>query len=199
MKKDGKKYISYKNIKKILKEEQLYIKNNKEKTELFKFFIYVLKKNISLSDENISIFDFISEDIMNFFNGIYDIVNDKKNEENNANEEGGLTITDEEFRKIINKFINDFNTFLNEKKLVLNAFLGEDNINIMIKDEKEIEVINVYKFVDILNQKGFQLNDNFIISCIFAKYQIDENLEDIDLTSLENDLKLIRNKNVLIL
>ena len=199
MKKDGKKYISYKNIKKILKEEQLYIKNNKEKTELFKFFIYVLKKNISLSDENISIFDFISEDIMNFFNGIYDIVNDKKNEENNANEEGGLTITDEEFRKIINKFINDFNTFLNEKNLVLNAFLGEDNINIMIKDEKEIEVINVYKFVDILNQKGFQLNDNFIISCIFAKYQIDENLEDIDLTSLENDLKLIRNKNVLIL
>ena len=193
IKKEGKKYITYKNLKKYLKEEQLYIKNNKEKIELFKFFIYVLKKNISLSDENISLFDFVSEDIINFLNGILEIMNDKKNDE-----DGGLTITDEEFRKIINKFINDFNTFLNEKNLLLNVFLGEENINIMIKNEKEIEVINIYKFVEILNQKGFQLNDNFIISCIFAKYQIDENLEDIDISLLENDLKLIRNKDVLI-
>ena len=88
MKKDGKKYISYKNLKKFLKEEKLYIKNNNETTELFKFFIYVLKKNISLSDENISLFDFISEDVINFFNGILDIINDKKNDNNNANEDG---------------------------------------------------------------------------------------------------------------
>ena len=193
--KEKKKFISYKNLKRCLKEEELYVKNNKEKSELFKFFIYVLKKNSSLTDSDISLFDFIVEDIINFFNGILDIINDKRNDDNVINEEdeGGLTITDEDFKKIINKFTNDFNLFLREKKLTLNTLLGEENINIMVKDGKEIEVIDIYKFIYILNEKGFQLNDNFIISCIFAKYQINENLEVIDINLLNNDLQLIEN------
>ena len=195
MKKDDKKLLSYKNLKKCLKEEKLYIKNNKEKTELFKFFIYVLKKNSSWYGDNISLFDFIVEDIINFFNGIQDIANDKKNDEdmNNINEadEGGLSITDEDFKKIINGFITDLNMFLIEKKMRIDELLGEDNINIMINEGKEIEVINIYKFIEIIREKGFKLNDNLIISCIFARYQINENLEDIDLSLLQNDLKQV--------
>ena len=185
--KDNKKYISYKNLKKYLKEENLYIKNNKEKIELFKFFMFVLKKNTSPSDKNFSMFDFIVEEVVNFFEGIFDVKNGI-NKNDNANE-AGLTITDEDFTKIIDTFIKKFNTFLIEKNETLNNLLGEDNINIMIKSGKEIEVINIYKFVDILNQKGFKLDDNFFISCIFAKYQVDENLEDININILNNDLK----------
>ena len=187
--KDNKKFISYKNLKKCLKEEKLYTKNNKEQIELFKFFIYVLKKNFSLPDSNISIFDFIVGDIINFFNGIFDIVNDKNNFDNNNEGNDGLSVTEEEFNKIINKFLMDINTFLSEKKLELNSLL-EENKKIMLKNEQEVEVINIYKFIDTLNAKGFNINDNFIISCIFAKYQFDENLEDININLLENDLKL---------
>ena len=185
--KNNKKNISYKNLKKYLKEENLYIKNNKEKIELFKFFMFVLKKNTTSSDENFSMFDFNVEDIINFFNGIFEIKNEKS-KDNNINE-GGLTITDEEFKKIIHTFLKNFKKFLTETNVTLSNLLGEENINIMIKDGKEIEVINIYKFVNILNEKGFNLDDNFILSCVFAKYQVDENLEDININILQDDLK----------
>ena len=185
--KNNKKYISYKNLKKYLKEENLYIKNNKEKIELFKFFMFVLKKNTSSSEENFSMFDFNVEDIINFFNGIFEIKNEKSKDDNIN--EGGLTITDEEFKKIIHTFLKNFKKFLTEINVTLSNLLGEENINIMIKDGKEIEVINIYKFVNILNEKGFNLDDNFVLSCVFAKYQVDENLEDININILDDDLK----------
>ena len=187
---DKKKFISYKNLKKCLKEKDLYNKNDKDKKELFKFFIYVLKKNSSNS--NISIFDFILDDIISFFKGISDIINDVKKYENNQNEGNeGLSITEEELDKIINKFLKELNNFLEDNKLELNSLL-EENKKIKIKDEKEVEVINIYNFIDTLNSKEFNINDNFTISCIFARYQFDENLEDINLNLLENDLKKIK-------
>ena len=188
--KDNKKFISYKTLKKYLKEENLYIKNNKETIELFKFFIYVLKKNLNLIDENFSMYDFIVEEIVKFFKSILDIKKDKIIDDNiNDENDDGLTVTVEDFTKIINKFLKDFNNFLKEKNNNLNDLLGEDKINIMIKSGKEIEVINIHKFLEIINSKGFNLEDNFVVSCIFAKYQIDENLEDINITLLEDDLK----------
>ena len=189
IKKDNKKILSYKNLKKYLKEEQLYIKNNKEKIELFKFFIYVLKKNSSLHDDNFSIFDFASEDIISFFSNILDIANDKIYEDSIAND--GLSITDEDYKKIISNFVKDFNKLLKEKNMRIDQLLGEDNINMIVKEGKEINLINIYTFIDKLREKGLQLNDNLVISCIFARYQLDENQEDIDLNLLENDLQQI--------
>jgi CCR4-NOT transcription complex subunit 6 len=189
IKKDNKKILSYKNLKKYLKEEQLYIKNNKEKIELFKFFIYVLKKNSSLHDDNFSIFDFASEDIISFFSNILDIANDKIYEDSIAND--GLSITDEDYKKIISNFVKDFNKLLKEKNMRIEQLLGEDNINMIVKEGKEINLINIYTFIDKLREKGLQLNDNLVISCIFARYQLDENQEDIDLNLLENDLQQI--------
>jgi hypothetical protein len=52
--------------------------------------------------------------------------------------------------------------------VTLSNLLGEENINIMIKDGKEIEVINIYKFVNILNEKGFNLDDNFLSLVVFC-------------------------------
>ena len=192
LKKDNKQIISYKNLKKYFKEEKLYVKNNKESSELFKFFIYILKKNNSFLDEKNSIFDFVVEDIINLLNGIQSIANDKRiisNDNDNPQDDGGIMVQEEDFRKIISKFINDLNKLLEKKQLELNSFIGDENINIMEKDGKEIEVINIYKFIEILKENGYVINDNLINSCIFAKYQIDENLEDIDINLINNDLK----------
>ena len=194
LKKDNKQFISYKNLKKYFQEEKLYVKNNKESSELFKFYIYILKKNNSSSDEKNSIFDFVVEDIINLLNGIQSIANDKRiisNDNDNPQDDGGIMVHEEDFRKIINKFINDLNKLLEEKKLELNSLIGDENINIMEKNGKEIEVINIYKFIEILKENGYAINDNLINSCIFAKYQIDENLEDIDINLINNDLKQI--------
>jgi len=76
--KDETNLISYKDLKKILKEEKIYSKNDKEKINIFKFFIFVLKKNSSFQDENASINDFFLPDIINFIKGITDIISGKK-------------------------------------------------------------------------------------------------------------------------
>jgi hypothetical protein len=149
----------------------------------------VLKKNSSLHDDNFSIFDFASEDIISFFSNILDIANDKIYEDSIAND--GLSITDEDYKKIISNFVKDFNKLLKEKNMRIDQLLGEDNINMIVKEGKEINLINIYTFIDKLREKGLQLNDNLVISCIFARYQLDENQEDIDLNLLENDLQQI--------
>jgi len=115
--KDETNLISYKDLKKILKEENIYSKNDKEKINIFKFFIFVLKKNSSFQDENASINDFYLPDIINFIKGITDIISGKKIESEDLNEDDdGLTITDEEFKKILNNFLNDLNQKIEEKK-----------------------------------------------------------------------------------
>ena len=188
IKKEKKKILSYKKLKKYLKEEKLYLKNNREKTELFKLFLYILKKNSTCKNDNISLYDFIAEDIINFLNGIVGIANEKMNTNDTMND--GITVGDEDFKNIINTFLKDLKNLLDKSNLKLDELLGDDNINIMMKEGKEIQVMNIYTFIHILREKGFQLNDNFIISCIFAKYQIEENLEEINLNLLENDLKI---------
>ena len=188
IKKEKKKILSYKKLKKYLKEEKLYLKNNREKTELFKLFLYILKKNSTCKNENISLYDFIAEDIINFLNGIVGIANEKMNTNDTMND--GITVGDEDFKNIINTFLKDLKNLLDKSNLKLDELLGDDNINIMMKEGKEIQVMNIYTFIHILREKGLQLNDNFIISCVFAKYQIEENLEEINLNLLENDLKI---------
>ena len=190
LQKDEKNLISYKDLKNLLKEENVYSKNDKEQINIFKFFTFVLKKNSSLHDENASINDFYIPDIMNFLKGISDIISGKKIESDEINEEeDGLTITDEEFKKIMNNFLNDLNQKMEEKKIKLNEFLGEDNIREIENEGKTTKIMDIYKFVEKLRENGINLIDSLIISCIFNRYQINENSEDININALQNDLE----------
>jgi len=185
-----KNVISYKNLKKIMQEENLYSSNDKEKKNILKFFIYVLKKNASYVEESYSINDFLIEDILNFMKGMSDIISGKKLESDELNEDDdGLTITDEDFKKIMNAFIRDLNKKLEEKNETLDEFLGEENIKEIEKDEKSIKVINIYNFVEKLRDNDINLNDNLIISCIFNRYQIRDSSEDISIKALKSDLE----------
>ena len=185
-----KNVISYKNLKKIMQEENLYSSDDKEKKNILKFFIYVLKKNSSYTDESYSINDFLVEDILNFLKGMSDIISGKKIESDELNEDDdGLTITDEDFKKIMNGFIRDLNKKLEEKNEELDEFLGEENIKEVEKDEKMIKAINIYNFVEKLRDNDINLNDNLIISCIFNRYQIRDNSEDISINALKSDLE----------
>ena len=188
--KDETNLISYKDLKKILKEENIYSKNDKEKINIFKFFIFVLKKNSSFQDENASINDFFLPDIINFIKGITDIISGKKIESEDLNEDDdGLTITDEEFKKILNNFLNDLNQKIEEKKIELNELLGEHNIREIEKDGKNMKIMDIYKFVETLKENGINLIDSLVISCIFNRYQINENSEDINISALQRDLE----------
>ena len=188
--KDETNLISYKDLKKILKEENIYSKNDKEKINIFKFFIFVLKKNSSFQDENASINDFFLPDIINFIKGITDIISGKKIESEDLNEDDdGLTITDEEFKKILNNFLNDLNQKIEEKKIELNELLGEHNIREIEKDGKNMKIMDIYKFVESLKENGINLIDSLVISCIFNRYQINENSEDINISALQRDLE----------
>ena len=188
--KEQKILISYKNLKKMIKEENIYSKTDKEKKNIFKFFIFVLKKNASFNEENTSINDFYIEDVLNFLKGMYDIISGKKLESDDANgEDDGLTITDEDFKKIMNSFISELNQKMEEKNMELEEFLGEENIREIEKEGKSLKVMDIYKFVDKLRENGINIGDSLVISCIFNRYQIDENAEDINIIALQNDLE----------
>ena len=188
--KDETNLISYKDLKKILKEENIYSKNDKEKINIFKFFIFVLKKNSSFQDENASINDFFLPDIINFIKGITDIISGKKIESEDLNEDDdGLTITDEEFKKILNNFLNDLNQKIEEKKIELNELLGEHNIREIEKDGKNMKIMDIYKFVESLKENGINLINSLVICCIYNRYQINEKSEDINISALQRDLE----------
>ena len=190
LQKDEKKLISYKNLKKMIKEENLYDKKDQEKINIFNFFIFVLKKNSSFNDESTSISDFYIYDILNFLKGITDILSGKKLESDEVNEEDdGLTITDEDFKKIMNKFLKELNEKMEEKKVDLEELLEEENIKEIEKDGKSLKVIDIYKFGEKLRENEINLGDSLVISCIFNRYQVNENSEDINLDALQNDLE----------
>ena len=190
LQKDEKKLISYKSLKKMIKEENLYDKKDQEKINIFNFFIFVLKKNSSFNDESTSISDFYIYDILNFLKGIIDILSGKKLESDEVNEEDdGLTITDEDFKKIMNKFLKELNEKMEEKKVDLEELLEEENIKEIEKDGKSLKVIDIYKFVEKLRENEINLGDSLVISCIFNRYQVNENSEDINIDALQNDLE----------
>ena len=182
--------ISYHNLKNILKEEYLYSNDDKEKKNIFKFFIFVLKKNISNNNPSDSINDFIIDDVFNFFKGISDVISGKKIESDDINEDDdGLTITDEDFKKIMNGFLNELSQKLEEKNEELENFLGEENIKEIENDGKNIKVMDIYRFVEKLRENDINLTENLVISCIFNRYQVAESSEDINIIALKHDLE----------
>ena len=159
----------------------------KKKKNIFKFFIFVLKKNNNPSN---SINDFIIDDVFNFFKGISDVISGKKIESDDINEDDdGLTITDEDFKKIMNGFLNELNQKLEEKNEELENFLGEENIKEIENDGKNIKVMDIYRFVEKLRENDINLTENLVISCIFNRYQVAESSEDINIIALKHDLE----------
>ena len=57
------------------------------------------------------------------------------------------------------------------------------------KDGKSLKVIDIYKFVEKMRENGISLEDSLVISCIFNRYQVSENSEDINIDALLIDLE----------
>ena len=127
IKNNKKKVISYKNLKKLFKKENLYNKDDKEKMELFHFFIYTIKKNSSSSNNKRSIQDFIIKDIINIFNEHPKTDNNKKVGDNNVNinnsNSEGISMAKEESKKALDNFCIQFKSFLNDKGMNLKNLL----------------------------------------------------------------------------
>ena len=104
---ENREIISYKDIATIFREEELYNKNNKENAELFYYFIYILKKNISSSNKTQSINDFLVKDILQFLNG-----KDEEQNINYENHEKKLVIENKKDSE--NKSKNNYEEFEND-------------------------------------------------------------------------------------
>jgi hypothetical protein len=89
----------------------------------------------------------------------------------------------------MNKFLKELNEKMEEKKVDLEELLEEENIKEIEKDGKSLKVIDIYKFVEKLRENEINLGDSLVISCIFNRYQLNENSEDINLDALQNDLE----------
>jgi hypothetical protein len=194
IKKTNQKIITYKKIKKIFKDEKLYIKKNNEKLELFKFFVYILKRDCCSNENTISIYDFYTEDILNLFKNLSENNNRMNGEENLNNIEidkkEEMSLTREQYNKIIDSFISQLKKVLNDKKMNIKKFIGETNIKYINKGGNEIPCLNIYYFLDLLKQNEFKFDgDDLFINCIFSHYKIDDNSKDINIVLLENDLK----------
>jgi len=191
--KKNKELISFKNLKKIFKEEELYVKDDKEKIKLFKYFIYLLlKKNFNSNNSKNSITNFNVQDIINLFNGKINKENkniENKNIENNEEDSNieEIPITTEKLKIILDNFIKNFKEFLNEKKIKFQDFMGGDNIKYIKKDNNEIPIINIYVFYELLQKFGFQI-DKLTISVILESYKIGEDSNDININLLNEEI-----------
>ena len=191
--KANKKIITYKKIKKIFKEEKLYIKKNNEKIELFKFFVYILKRDFCSNENTISINEFYIENILNLFKNLSEN-NNRINKEENLNsikidKKEEIPLASEQYNKIIESFISQFKKVLKDKKMNIKKFLGEADIKYIKKGENESPCLNIQYFLDLLKKNDIQFDDDLFINCIFSHYKNGENSEDINLVLLENDLK----------
>ena len=191
--KKNKELISFKNLKKIFKEEELYVKDDKEKIKLFKYFIYLLlKKNFNSNNSKNSITNFNVQDIINLFNGKINKENkniENKNIENNEEDSKieEISITTEKLKIILDNFIKNFKEFLNEKKIKFQDFMGGDNIKYIKKGNNEIPIINIYVFYELLQKFGFQI-DKLTISVILESYKIDKDSNDININLLNEEI-----------
>ena len=89
----------------------------------------------------------------------------------------------------MNKFLKELNEKMEEKKMGLGGILEEENIKEIEKDGKSLKVIDIYKFVEKMRENEINLEDSLVISCIFNRYQVSENSEDINIIALKHDLE----------
>ena len=183
------KTILYKNFKKILIDEKIYDKNNLESKRLLIYLLYILKKKSSLVDKKISILELSVEDIINFFTGLSELFDDKS--EKDENNDSCISLTNEEFINTVQNFLKKLKEILNNKNISFKEFIG-DKKNVAISNNKVYSVINLYKFLALLKENGYDLKDNLIISCFYREFCINENSEDMDVDKMEEELMNVK-------
>ena len=133
------KIILFEDLKSFFTEEYLYDKENKEKMQLFQFFIYILKKKEN-SWKNISLTEFNRKDA-------FDVLSNLEVES-----------------IIIENFIKALKNILEEKKMDLDSFIGykknldiEEFINILNENKFDFNGQNI-DFNDVL--KNYKIDEN---------------------------------------
>ena len=177
------KYISFKNLKKIIEEEKIELKE-----QYFVFLFYALKK---FEDPNANLED-LKYDIL------FDILNNTEND-SKMDEESDLEISDDEYNKIIADFqmklINYINNNHTNLRFILNGLIQILNLE---EDNNAVEVVLIRPFFERMKEIGIWDNNELEIYCIFNRYKLSEKYEGINIYLLEEELKNMKvsmNKN----
>ena len=182
-KKNNNKYISFKNLKKIIEDEKIELKE-----QYFVFLFYALKKfedpKANLEDLNYEI--------------LFDILNNTENDAK-MDEESDLEISDDEYNQIIvdfqTKLINYINNNHTNLRFILNGLIQVLNLE---EENNVVEVVLIRPFFERMKEIGIWDNNELEIYCIFNRYKLSEKYEGINIYLLEEELKNMKvsmNKN----
>ena len=145
--------ISYAQLKKIFKEEDLYIEEHEEKKKLFQFFIYILKKREYTFNQDYLLNEFSIKDILEFLND--------------------LSSKEEEDKILINEFFQALKNMLDDKKMDFKKLIGKnkninitDFINILNENNFVIEIENFDLYSFLQKFKTSENSDNINIELI---------------------------------
>ena len=145
--------ISYTQLKKIFKEEDLYIEEHEEKKKLFQFFIYILKKREYTFNQDYLLNEFSIKDILEFLND--------------------LSSKEEEDKILINEFFKALKNMLDDKKMDFKKLIGKnkninitDFINILNENNFVIEIENFDLYSFLQKFKTSENSDNINIELI---------------------------------
>ena len=122
--------ILYEKLKQILTENNLYIKEDKEKIKLFQFFVYIVKKRENPSESNNSLNEFDTKIITKFLNDI----NSKENE---------IKMKNKEFCEALKIWLKVNNTKLDKLIREKQTIKISEFVNILNKNNFEIENNNL--------------------------------------------------------
>ena len=145
--------ISFAQLKKIFKEEDLYIEEHEEKKKLFQFFIYILKKREYTFNQDYLLNEFSIKDILEFLND--------------------LSSKEEEDKILINEFFKALKNMLDDKKMDFKKLIGKnkninitDFINILNENNFVIEIENFDLYSFLQKFKTSENSDNINIELI---------------------------------
>ena len=173
-KKENNKYISFKDLKKIIEDEKIELKE-----QYFVFLFYALKK---FEDPEANLED-LKYDIL------FDILNNTEND-SKMDEESDLEISDDEYNQIIADFqmklINYINNNHTNLRFILNGLIQVLNLE---EDNNAVEVVLIRPFFERMKEIGIWDNNELEIYCIFNRYKLSEKYEGINIYLLEEELK----------
>jgi len=180
---NNNKYISFKNLKKIIEDEKINLKE-----QYFVFLFYALKK---FDDPKANL-----EDLK--YEILFDILNNTEND-SKMDEESDLEISDDEYNQIIADFqmklINYINNNHTNLRFILNGLIQVLNLE---EENNVVEVVLIRPFFERMKEIGIWDNNELEIYCIFNRYKLSEKYEGINIYLLEEELKNMKvnmNKN----
>ena len=171
------KYISFINLKKIIEEESIELKE-----QYFVYLFYALKK---FDDPKASLKDLKYEIL-------FDIINDTEND-SKMDEESDLEISDDEYNQIISNFQIKLINYINENHTNLRFILnGLIEVTSFEDDNNTMEVVLIKPFFERMKEIGIWMNNDLEIYCIFNRYKLSEKYEGINIYLLEEELNNLK-------